>query len=129
MKELYLTHKYKDYSPKQIVQAYHNAVIGGDIATIYFLSHNHTLQQNIPEFSNDIILLFMWTDSIVQTPLKTYVYSTFKYGRLDFEGELIIVNVRIRETLYYKDTWKVGLGDVIDVGNRIKNFDATNIEV
>jgi len=129
LKELYLTYKYKDYSPEQIVQAYHNVVIGRDIATIYFLSYNHTLQQNIPEFSNDIILLFMWTDSVVQTPLKTYVYSTFRYGRFDFEGELIIVNVRIREALYYKDTWKVGLGNVIDIGNRIKNFDAINIEV
>lgn len=129
LKRLYLTHKYKDYSSEQVVQAYHNAVIRGDITTIYFLSHSHTLQQNIPELSNDVILLFMWTDSVVQTPLKTCVYSTFKYGRLDFEGELIIVNVRIREALYYEDTWKVGLGNVIDIGNRIKNFDAINTEV
>ena len=129
LKELYLTYKYKDYSPEQIVQIYHDAIIDGDIITIYFLSHSHTLQQNIPEFPNDIALLFMWADSVVQTPLKTYVYSTFKYGRLDFEGELIIVDVRIRETLYYKDTWKVGLGNVIDIGNRIKNFDAINVEV
>lgn len=129
LKELYLTHKYKDYSPEQIVQAYHNAVIGGDVTTIYFLSYSHTLQQNTPELSNDVILLFMWTDSIVQTPLKTYVYSTFKYGRLNFGGEFIIVDVRIREALYYEGTWKVGLGNVIDIGNRIKNFDAINIEV
>ena len=64
--------------------------------------------------------------------MKTYVYSTFKYGALDFDMEHMITCIRIRETLYYRDdVWRVGLGKIIDIGclSRVKNIDYINTEV
>ena len=121
---------YNNYTPGQIVQAYHDAYI--DVDVVCFLSHSNNAQQNILELPDNSVLLFAWVDSVRTFQTKTYVYSTFKYGALDFDMEHIITCIRIRETLYYKDDiWRVGLGKIIDIGclDRVKNIDYINIEV
>ena len=130
--KIWLQHIYNGYTPGQIVQAYHDAYIDKDTNTICLLAQSGTTQSNIPELTDNGILIFMWVDSITTSQIKTYVYSTFKYGAINFDMEHMITCVRIREALYYKDgIWQVGLGNIIDIGclNRIKNVDYINIGV
>ena len=128
----WLHRTYNNYTPGQIIQAYHDAYVDKDINIICFLAHSNNIQQNIPELPDNSVLIFAWVDSIRTFQTKTYVYSTFKYGALDFDMEHMITCIRIRETLYYKDdTWRVGLGKIIDIGclDRVKNIDYINTEV
>ena len=113
-RELYNT--YNNYTPKQIVQAYHDAYVDEDVDIICFLAHSNNTQQNIPELPDNGILIFAWADSVITSPMKTYVYSTFKYGTWDISGEPLITCIRIREALHYKNNvWRVGLGNIISI--------------
>ena len=123
---------YNDYTPEQVVQAYHDAYVDKNMDIVCFLAHSNNTQQNIPELPDNGVLLFVWVDSVRTLQTKTYVYSTFKYGALDFDMEHMITCIRVRETLYYEDNvWRVGLGNIIDIGclNKIKNIDYSNTEV
>lgn len=129
---MWLQRMYKNYTPEQIVRAYHDALIERNTDAVYSLAYSNNMQQNIPELSDTGLLLFMWTDSVIILQTKAHVYSTFKYYTFGFDGELMIMCVRIRETLYHeKNIWQVGLGKVIDIGclHRIKNIDYINIGV
>lgn len=123
---------YNDYTPEQVVQAYHDAYVDKDVKVVCFLAHSNSTQQNIPELPDNGILIFAWADSVRTFQMKTYVYSTFTYVALDFDAEHMIIRTRIREVLYYEDDiWRVGLGNIIDIGylDRIKNIDYINTEV
>ena len=129
-RELYNT--YSGYTPEQTIQAYHDAYVDKDVDIVCFLAHSNSTQQNIPELPNNGVLIFAWVDSVITFQMKTYVYSTFKYGTWDISGEPLITCARIREALYYENNvWRVGLGNIIDIGclNRIKNIDYVNTRV
>ena len=128
--KVWLCYTYRDYTPKQIVQAYHDAYFYGDTKTVCFLAHSGDTQFNIPELPDGGALLLMWTDSVVTFQTKTYVYSTFVYGTIfEFDEEYSTMYIHIREALYYEEgIWRVGLGSIISV-DQIKNIDYINIEV
>ena len=130
--KIWLQYTYDNCTPGQIVQAYHDAYIDKDTNVICLLAQSGTTQSNIPELPDRGVLIFAWVDSVITSPMKTYVYSTFKYGTIDFDMECSITCIRIREVLHYKDgIWRVGLGNIIDIGclDRIKNVDYINIGV
>ena len=126
-----MEHKFEDYTPSQIVQEYHDAYFSNDTMTVNFLSRSNNTQQNVLDIPSCGTLLFIWTDSVKTSQMKTYVYSYFKYSIPDPNDEPMVTGMHIREALYYKDNiWRVGLGTVIDIGiDRVKNRDYTNTEV
>lgn len=129
--DVWLTYKYRNFTPAEIVQAYHDASLFGDDITVRFLSRSHNYQQNVFELPDNAALMFIRVDSVQTSPMQTYVYSYFKYGVMDYRNAPSVICVRIREALHYEDgVWRIGYGKVLDIGyDRIKNFDNLNVGV